>query len=85
MTVTCEDCLRAFIKPMTGRYTSNCRECEARMLAHGPDFATAAMADALTVGYRDVLMNTFGADHWRTGHLRVKFWAERIEQAKGKA
>jgi hypothetical protein len=38
----------------------------------------------MTVGYRDALMNAFG-EHWRTGHIRVKFWAGRIKEAKGKA
>ena len=84
MSVMCEACLRAAVNPQTGRYTAQCRECEARSLANTPAYSIAARADAITVGYRDALMTVFGQDHWRSGHVRVKYWAEKIEAARDK-
>jgi uncharacterized protein (DUF2237 family) len=80
----CEECIRANQRPLTGIYRNGCTECEARAFAHSPVYAIAAQAEVMTVGYRDALMNAFG-EHWRTGHIRVKFWAGRIKEAKGKA
>jgi hypothetical protein len=78
VTVNCEACTLAMSDPRTGHYRAECTECDARALARTPQYADAAQADELTVGYRHALQNAFGA-HWRTAHVRVKAWADRIQ------
>ena len=72
----CPECQSALRNILHGIYRAGCTECEARALARSPAFAESAKAEAITVGYRDALMRVFG-EHWRTAHVRVKFWADR--------
>jgi hypothetical protein len=74
----CDACTLALSNPVTGRFNAGCTECEARAIAGTPQYAEAAQADALTVGYRHALQNAFGS-HWRTAHVRVKHWSDRIQ------
>lgn len=78
---SCPDCANAAENVLSGLFTSSCFECSARALAHSPAYAESAKSDAITRGYQDRLMNTFG-DSWRTAHVRVRAWALAIEEAK---
>jgi hypothetical protein len=76
--MNCPACTEAEAHPLTsGAYISSCKECAARMLAHGPQHYESRKASVMTPAYRDALQHIFGSD-WQKGHARVKYWGERI-------
>lgn len=77
----CDQCDCAERNPHHGGVLASCKQCQARMIAHGPDYWSSERAGKLEPAYRAVLQSTFG-ESWQEWHETVKGWAKRIEGAK---
>lgn len=76
----CESCQRALLNPLSARFQARCFHCQARMLAHSPQFFQSSLASAITPEYRKALLS-LGGDVKET-HEIVKTWAGNINNAK---
>lgn len=85
--MTCPSCAIAEKDPLTGHYhgayegQSACQECQVRAMAHSIDHVRAQDMRKITPAYKAALQVVFG-DSWEAGHMRVKKWARRIDEAR---
>lgn len=62
-------------------FRADCKQCQARQLAHGQDYWKSERSQELTPAYRRALKSTYG-DQWQQWHETVKGWAKRIKEAR---
>ena len=76
----CPACEVAEQNPWCGHFRSDCQECAARMLAHGPSHFESAKALKLLPAYWDALSAVFGKGAEQAGQQRVKRWGMRLQE-----
>lgn len=80
--MTCAECTTAAASPRWGCYMTGCKDCQARALAHSPQFAASAARQTITPEYRAALAlaRAEGESELDT-HKRVREWDRRITAA----
>lgn len=81
--MSCEACTHAEKNPMTGRYSANCQECQARALAQSPGLFNSRLMGVKSPEYAAALTKVFGEGNEKEGHEKVRQWFKKIQQTKG--